>query len=134
MKPLTSLTENFLRAFLGNIGSIRDTCGCGRAHAFVAGNEPHFDPGELEEFQEKSAVDPDRYITHDYSHSQSGTVENHYFVMDCPCLEERFGRMASHYWKDRHQILEFFWLENKSRLDDSEATRVAIQRAADGIQ
>lgn len=125
-KPkLRAVTERMLEAFCTG-GSIAEACGCGVYHVCPVGNSGNFDEGELERYEEEAGRDPGKYIFHDYSSTSRGWVAGHMFVMDCPCLEERFGRYADFVWGNRHEIMTFIKAENAVLLNESTATASAI--------
>lgn len=126
-EPLQDLTERFLSAFVTG-GSIFDECGCGRKHVFAHGNEGNFDEGELESYEAAKVGYPDRYFFHDYSSSSSGYISGKFFVMDCQCLQRRFGQQAKAIWDNRHSLIEFFRKENDVREKAVNETKLRLKQ------
>lgn len=125
-ETIQPITERFLLSFVTG-GGIYDECGCGRKHIFVHNNEGNFDEGELETLEAAKLGYPDRYFFHDYDSSSAGYMNGSRFVMDCQCLERRFGETAKAIWRNRNPVLDFLRRQASAISEELKATQTRLE-------
>ena len=117
---LPEASEEFWDALIGAKAYHSVVCGfCDRVH--YSTEEPeNYEKGELEELEEKSKENPDKYIEHSEGVSL-GILNGKQAVYGCPCNE--VSKYENLFWNSRYLISEYFSIRTKKELDEAKQNK-----------
>jgi hypothetical protein len=99
-------SEEFLEAFSDHCGTCVATCECCGRVLFNSWDTGSFDDDELKRLNDKSLMEPEKYIDVDFGISL-GSIDGKRFIYGCPCEMESLYKYEAFVWGNRRFIIEY---------------------------